>query len=779
MNAYATERIDAADVKTAAIGRWPVILSAVGGIDGAMLDGRHHPCPRCAGTDRFRMIDAEAGALLCNQCFFESNGDGLSAVMWLTDCSFPEAVRAVATHLGLSTNGKSNGKPTDIVAVIARRKRIPIDAFRQFGAHPDKRGKLDVCRVPMYGPDGQQCSHFDLATSDDKWLKGMALKGKPIGLFLRNGELPKAGESKVLVEGVKDAAALAGEGIDAIGLPSSSLPIKFARLFRDCSLIVIPDRDVPGEQGVQKTGARLAGIAKSVRIATLPTELKATGGDGVREILAKPDGAKLLRQAIEDAVEWQPPTQSDSSPKRIENAVVIKTGNETFTTPLSMERILATVTHAADGWPRRVGSMLFAHDPKQEHVDWLAKTAALFGFLGSKTGVPPRFTKGSALHSRNEVYEELCRCAQNYVAVEESPHEPIMTGHYYACAIPEAGDGHALHWLLNRFSPATPIDRDLIQAMFMSVIWGGPGGCRPAFVLTADAGRGSGKSTLAAMVGYVANGAIELSANEDATVIKQRLLSPEGITKRVAILDNVKTLRFSWAELESMITTPTISGKRMYVGEGQRPNNLTWIITLNGVSLATDMSQRSCVIKLDKPKHSGTWAEETRAYIFEHRREIVADLIAALRVDRFKLERYSRWGDWERDVLSRLPEPTEAQQVILERQAIVDVEADEAELVQDFIKQKLLEFRYDVDADRIFLPSAVLARWYNWATNENHSVIGISRMLKQKIDEGKMPSLSRCGRSYGRGLLWTGENADPATTTRADLQTRILERERK
>ena len=32
-----------------------------------------------------------------------------------------------------------------------------------------------------------------------------------------------------------------------------------------------------------------------------------------------------------------------------------------------------------------------------------------------------------------------------------------------------------------------------------------------------------------------------------------------------------------------MVTSPIISGRQLYVGEGQRPNLLTWFITLNGV----------------------------------------------------------------------------------------------------------------------------------------------------------------------------------------------------
>ena len=53
--------IDAEVLKRQAAGRWPAILSSLGGAALEILDGKNHPCPMCGGDDRFRMIDAEAG----------------------------------------------------------------------------------------------------------------------------------------------------------------------------------------------------------------------------------------------------------------------------------------------------------------------------------------------------------------------------------------------------------------------------------------------------------------------------------------------------------------------------------------------------------------------------------------------------------------------------------------------------------------------------------------------------------------------------------------------
>ena len=77
-----------------------------------MLDGKHHPCFRCGGKDRFRMIDAEA-ALYCNACFSTDNGDGISTLRWASGKPFKEVVAMLADYLHLNGNGHvktSNGK---------------------------------------------------------------------------------------------------------------------------------------------------------------------------------------------------------------------------------------------------------------------------------------------------------------------------------------------------------------------------------------------------------------------------------------------------------------------------------------------------------------------------------------------------------------------------------------------------------------------------------------------------------------------------------------------
>lgn len=99
--------ISAAAVTAAAHGQWREILTA-NGIN--LPSGRHHgACPICmAGKDRFRFIDRDGrGTWVCSQCPSDNNqkvahGDGLNLYQQATGQSMSEAIRSLASYLGLS-----------------------------------------------------------------------------------------------------------------------------------------------------------------------------------------------------------------------------------------------------------------------------------------------------------------------------------------------------------------------------------------------------------------------------------------------------------------------------------------------------------------------------------------------------------------------------------------------------------------------------------------------------------------------------------------------------
>lgn len=550
---------------------------------------------------------------------------------------------------------------------------------------------------------------------------------------------------------------------------------------------VVGDADKAGEGGARNVVAEVFATAKLVKHVRLPYEIVDNHGKDARDFFNEGHTIADLMALAESA----PVETADTAGKprekkpakcdlpRFANFDVVP-GDGDDGKPVYLPRTLPTIIdeirRLIGDWPRRVGEALFAPNVS-EQVDWLGSVAATFGYLQSRLQIFWR--SGSGFVTKEETVAEIRRTATPHVAVEVLPHEPPLAGHFYCGGEVASGDGRQLQTLLDKFNPATDVDRDLMQAAMMTLFWGGAGGTRPAFLVTGPDGRGSGKSKTAAMLSQLAGGLMEFGGREEIDRVKTRLLSAEGLTKRGAILDNIKSLKFSWAELEGLITSPVISGKRMYVGEASRPNTITWFITLNGPSLSSDMAQRVIAIHVLWPVYSGTWEDDTRAFIEEHRAAIIADVIAALRCPPRPPRRFMRWGSWENAILARLPSPEEAQRIIAERQAELDADSEEANTIEDFFADQLRRLGYDVDRDEVHVPVEVAARWLNWATGETHKTTGASRALRQMASEGKVTRiLPNPSKANGRGFLWRGQYVDVGALPRYDLLEKLAKRKR-
>lgn len=417
------------------------------------------------------------------------------------------------------------------------------------------------------------------------------------------------------------------------------------------------------------------------------------------------------------------------------------------------------------GWPKRVGELLFVPGDEQR-IDYLPGSSALFAWIGRQVGNSTsngvHWGKGVDKVGREEFFCHVQQTTERFDAVSAFPHHPPLPRHYYHHPEVVGGNGKALRCLLERYRPATSADYDLLHAMFLTALWGGASGQRPAFLIESEdddsqGGRGVGKSKAAYSLAHLVGGHIDARPGEDIDKLMTRLLSPGALDRRIAILDNVKALKFSWSDLEALITADVISGRQLYTGEGRRPNTLVWIITLNRASLSKDMAQRCVIIRLKRPERNPAWEAETWAYIDTHRWKIIGDIIAQLREPAPGLYRYSRWSAWERDVLSHVAEPTECQAAVEERQeAIDDDDADSAMVRQAFV-QELQKRGHDPEADAVFIPSADAALIVNGATGEKRPVNRATGFLRTlTIKELRKSSWT----DGSRGFCWRGNRAD-------------------
>ena len=342
-------------VTQAARGRWPEILANVAGIPREVLDGKHHPCRKCGGTDRFRMIDEEAGAVLCNQCFDQKNGDGFAAIGWLLGVGFQASLAAVARYLKIEPSRNGSVPPVEQVrwilhpnlAADARRTiehwcttKPPIvpeavEAFRgRVGRWPKRArdGGYLCLGFGGRGVDGQVKAVLLYRASGEEFPAFKSLQARKSHLVARSSEswiwpgtVENLTTAEVIVktEGPTDALAFWSTGLPDGWLPitnacgaksTGKLDFGFAKGKR---VLVIGDRDKPGEEGARRHAAAFhqAGAAE-VRIIALPYEMVDDHGKDLRDWLAEGHGIDDF-QALANAAKPVTDRQAEIWGKRL------------------------------------------------------------------------------------------------------------------------------------------------------------------------------------------------------------------------------------------------------------------------------------------------------------------------------------------------------------------------------------------------------------------------------------------------------------------------------
>jgi len=585
-----------------------------------------------------------------------------------------------------------------------------------------------------------------------------------------------------IVEGEKDVDNLAAIEMIATTNPmgAGKWSKEFNEFLRDRHVVILPDNDEPGRKHAADVAKHLRGAAKEVYVVELP-DLPAKGD--VSDWLAIPGNDKVkLLELVDAEVRKQataaPAPDGADDDNQVElaglcNYITVqrdggKPSVKVGITPASIANRLHQLT---EGWPKRVGKLLFAAGVDGRPL-WFEGTDELFAWIASKLPVPAtgenalRWASGEGRVTMAQFAAFLAQTVEGFDAVEPFPHWPALPRTYYMHRPVEGGDGTALQNLLARFKPATLVDGDLLRAFFLSLGWGGEPGQRPGWLFTSEegdaaGGRGVGKSKIVQLAARVWGGHIDASAQDPISDLVTRILSADGLDKRIVLFDNVKTLRFSCAELEALVTNDVISGKRLFRGEGRRPNSLTFCLTLNGASLSRDMAQRCVIVRMARPPHSADWESDAIDFIEANRWAIIGDIMAALQAEAPRLKRHSRWGAWESAVLARVADPSECQAVIAERQGEVDEDAADAEVVRAAFADELRKRGHEPGAEAVWIPSATVANIVNAATNDNRPTNKATAYLRTL----SIPELRESRRGAGRGWTWRGSNAGAAEST--------------
>jgi hypothetical protein len=272
-------------------------------------------------------------------------------------------------------------------------------------------------------------------------------------------------------------------------------------------------------------------------------------------------------------------------------------------------------------------------------------------------------------------------------------------------------------------------------------------------------GTGRGKSRLAQIIAALHGGAIEVDQDANIEGVKTRLLSPAAATRRILLLDNIKSHRFSWGQLEGLITADEISGRQLYAGEGRRPNNLTTVITLNGARLSGDLARRVVTIVLGKPTFDATWEKRVARFLAERRWHVLADIGATLRREPPPPEARLGFAEWEAGVLAHVVDPSGCQDLVLRRRAKVDADGDERASVLAMFQGNLIERSLNPDTAHVEIPKAEAARWLSACERDYHTTAKATARIKLlAIDE-----LTEKHKRNGDYWIWRGERATTQT----------------
>ena len=275
-------------VKCVALGREAEILRNVGGIDAELLDGRHHPCPKCGGHDRFRLIDATTGGVFCNQCFREKNRDYIDAVRWMQDCTFSEAVQMIGEYLGVRSSGfyPASAVKTNDHCDPKAGSRSPKGTAQK--SVPKPKSKL-LRTIPYEYVNGAGDYHvlierleFADGTKTFRQLRWDNEQGRYVagakGVTAVPFDAPSFKEASTIYwcEGEKKTVALSE--VMAQHRPeiccscrwggSNNFPSELVAWFRDKDVVIFSDNDEAGAKYAQRVATAITGTAKSIRIVS-------------------------------------------------------------------------------------------------------------------------------------------------------------------------------------------------------------------------------------------------------------------------------------------------------------------------------------------------------------------------------------------------------------------------------------------------------------------------------------------------------------------------------
>ncbi len=338
---------DSQEVKRIVTGHWASVHFRLCGISDESLTGKHGPCPKHGGTDKWRTFDdyEKTGGAVCNEC--GKMADGFEVIQRHLGCSFIESLKLVAECLGVPPKSNQDHEPKELLdpaknlELLGRNEAMfKIFCMKKKGITPDAIGlvgglyamyrkKHPVIAIPargkdgetvgycMYGATGKELPVWEKRNKDPiEWKKIKVTAGsKPGWVGTDRPAEPKVGWKP---EGLSCTLALISLGLPEGHFASCNLfgaeedpassPWMLER-YRDIpEVFVVHDCDKPGQSGAlfvsngSKTrpgwAPALANVAGRVRNFVPPYPMADTHGKDMRDLIIQRLEANNQREEV-------------------------------------------------------------------------------------------------------------------------------------------------------------------------------------------------------------------------------------------------------------------------------------------------------------------------------------------------------------------------------------------------------------------------------------------------------------------------------------------------
>lgn len=319
---------------------------------------------------------------------------------------------------------------------------------------------------------------------------------------------------------------------------------------------------------------------------------------------------------------------------------------------LQLPEITKNILEVTDGWPKTIQERSFY--VKDGKLKYLYETGDFVAWLSNYADL--HIHSGAELASKTEIFKTVRDTADYYESISKYPFEPMPEGIYLLCDIDYVEGTEKLDELLAFFTTASPIDKVLLKAAFVTPMLEILGG-RPAFVIDSTSGRGAGKTSVVDTIGDLFGGVISVptkyfKSKHTTDEVNKSLMDELGRQKRVVLVDNVAGF-FGSDMFAEALTRKTIQGRLSY-GKGTefRRNDLTWYLTANDAEYDADAISRSVFLKLGKHKSDPNWEKKVGAFIETHREQILGEIRNLIRKDsKIAGKLPMRYGTWCEKVL--------------------------------------------------------------------------------------------------------------------------------